>query len=299
MKKQSLSFTVGIPTYYGGPGLVKTAKSILSSKGLDKFRFIVCVDGNPLDKSIEKQLKDLGVDVIFSVEREGQVARINQIIGLTRTDLLILTQDDIKYEPDTIAKIVKAFEENLKVTMVSARLYPFPAKTFLESAIEAGVRLTHKIGDGWRNGDNFLLASGRCLVFRTDFVKKLDIPEEVINSDAYLYFENKRKGGKFLALPDAVVYNKSPQTLDEQLKQSRKFQYSLEELNNYIDINAEEEYQIPKSVALWAYLSELARNPLATIVYVAMFLYTRIAGKNMYSNAKRFWETDKSTKEVS
>lgn len=299
MKKQSLDLTVGIPTYYGGSGLVKTAKSILSSKGVGKFRFIVCVDGNPLEKEIEKELKDLGVEVVFSAKRGGQVARIKQMIGLTRTDLLILTQDDIKYEPDTLAKIVKAFEDNPHVTMVSARLYSLPAKTFFESVIEVGVRLTHKAGDNWRSGDNYLLASGRCLAFRTEFVKKLDIPEEVINSDAYFYFENKRKGGKFLALTDAVVYNKSPQTLKEQLKQSRKFQYSLEELNNYIDVNAEEEYQILKSVAPRAYLSELARSPLETIAYMAMFLYTRIAGKNMYSNAKRFWETDKSTKEVS
>jgi len=299
MKKQSLSLTVGIPTYYGGPGLVKTAKSILSSKGLDKFRFIVCVDGNPLEKEIEKQLKELGVEVVFSAKRGGQVARINQIIGLTNTDLLILTQDDIKYEPDTIAKIVKAFEENLKVTMVSARLHPLPAKTFFESVVEVGVRLTHKIGDGWRNGDNYLLSSGRCLAFRTKFIKKFKIPEEVINSDAYLYLENKRKGGKFLALTDAIVYNKSPQTLNEQLKQSRKFQYSMEELVKYVNTDLTDEYKVPKLISIPAYLEELVKHPLATIGYLSLFLYTRTQQRNMYAKAKRFWETDKSTKEAS
>jgi len=294
--KKKFNLTVGIPTYYGGQGLVKTVTSILFSKGVGKFRLIVCVDGNPLDKKIEKQLKDLGVDVIFSAERGGQVARINQMIGLTNTDLLILTQDDIKYEQDTITKIIKAFEKNPKVTMVSARLYPLPAKTYLESVIEVGARLTHKIGDNWRNGDNYLISSGRCLAFRTKFINKYKIPEEVINSDAYLYFENKRKGGKFLALTDAVVYNKSPQTLDEQLKQSRKFQYSKEELAKYANKDLSKEYKVPKLISIPAYLEELVKHPLATIGYLSLFLYTRIAGKNMYSNAKRFWETDKSTK---
>lgn len=125
------------------------------------------------------------------------------------------------------------------------------------------------------------------------------IPEEVINSDAYLYFENKRKGGTFLALPDAPVYNKSPQTLKEHLKQSRKFQYSLEELRRYIDIDQEEDYRVPKLVAFRVYLSELLRNPVIVIAYLALYFYTRTQGRNMYSGAKRFWETDVSTKRVS
>ncbi|MBU0569488.1 glycosyltransferase, partial [Patescibacteria group bacterium] len=243
MKKQS-NITVGIPTYYGGTALVKAVKSVLATKGVGKFRLIVCVDGNPLSSSVSQKLKKLGIEVVFSKQRGGQVARIKQIIGLTKTDLLILTQDDIKFEPDVIAKIIKAFEENSKVTMVGARLYPFPAKTFFESVIEVGVRLMHKIGYEWRNGDNFLLSSGRCLAFRTKFIKKFNIPEEVVNSDAYLYFENKRNGGTFKPLTDAVVYNKSPQNLKEQLKQSRKFQFSLEELTCYVDIDLSEEYKI-------------------------------------------------------
>lgn len=299
MKKALPSITVGIPTYYGGPALVKAVKSILASKGVGKLRLIVNVDGNPLAKEIEEQLKKMGVDVVFSPKRGGQVARIKQIIGLCHTDLLILTQDDIYFPPDSLVKIITAFKKKPDVTMISARLFPHPAKTFFESIIETGVRLTHKVGDLWNNGDNYLLSSGRCLAFRTKFIKTFNIPIDVINSDAHLYFENKYRRGKFLALKDAIVYNKSPQTLKEHLKQSRKFQNSSVELSKYFPRrDLTREYDPSLHLILKAYLDEFVSRPLKTTIYLLVLAYTRLAGKNMYANVKKFWETDVSTKKI-
>ena len=297
MNKQ-LSFTVGIPTYYGGPGLVKTVRSILASEGVGKFRFIVNVDGNPLQPKIEQELKSLGVEVVLAKKRGGQVARINQMIAMAKTDILVLTQDDILFEKDTLQKVVNAFRENSRVTMVSARLLPMPAKIMFEKIIEVGIHILYRIADNWKGGDNYLLSSGRLIAFRTNFAKKLHIPEEVINSDAYLYFENKRRGGRFLALKDAVVYNKSPQNLKEHLKQSRKFQYSSEELQHFLKSDLSFEYNIPHSLAIRAYISEFVHNPFYTTAYLLVFLYTRFFGRGMYTNAKRFWDTDKSTKKI-
>lgn len=298
MKKNNLIFTVGIPTYYGGLGLVEAAKSILASKNVGEFRFIVCVDGNPLEKDIEKKLVSLGVEVVFSSIRGGQVARVKQMISLTKSDLLILTQDDIRFEQDTLSKIIKTFETNPDITMIGARVLPFPAKFLFEKIVETGVSLTHHIGKSWNSGDNYLLASGRCLAFKTSFIKKFKIPEEVINSDAYLYLENKKKKGVFKYLPDAIVYNKSPQNLKEHLKQSRKFQYSLEELSKHITFDLNKEYSVPALIKLRAYFEEFIRNPFWTILYFFVFFYTRTQQKNMYSKAKRFWDTDKSTKTI-
>lgn len=296
--KNKYSLTVGIPTYYGGQGLVKAAKSVLASKNVGEFDFIVCVDGNPLDKKIEKQLNDLGVRVVFSKARGGQVARIKQMISLAKSDLLILTQDDIRFEPDTLSKIIKNFEVNHTVTMIGARVMPVRAKTYFEKIIEVGVNLTHRVGTLWNSGNNYLLSSGRCLAFRTSFIKKFQIPEEVINSDAYLYFENKKRGGLFRYLPQAVVYNKSPQNLKEHLKQSRKFQYSLEELSKHTDLGLMNEYSVPFVVKLRAYFDEFIENPFWAILYLYVFLYTRTQQKHMYSKAKRFWDTDTSTKAI-
>lgn len=292
------SFTVGIPTYYGGPSLAAAVKSIRASKGVGKFRLIVSVDGTNLKCNITRQLKQLGVEVINNKQRGGQVARLKQIISLARSQIVILTQDDIKFEPDTIAKIIKAFTDHPKVTMVNSRLHPLPAKTFLESIVEIGAKLTHVVGSAWKNGDNYLLASGRCQAFRTKFVKQFTIPENVINSDAYFYFENKQRGGKFLALEDAVIYNRSPQTLSEHLKQSRKFQISQKENQRYLKKDLSREYEIPTFIVLKSLVSLFASYPFKTVAYLLVVAYTKLFGRNMFSNAARYWDTDISTKKL-
>lgn len=298
MKNHSLTFTVAIPTYYGGFGLLKTAKSILESKNVGKFRFIVSVDGNPLQREVKNQLKKLGVEVIENKKRGGQVVRIKQNISLTKTEIVILTQDDVVFDKYAIADILNAFKENPKATMVGAKILPIPVKTFFEKIIETGIKVNYLTGKNWENGDNYLLASGRCLAFRTTQAKKLNIPNEVINSDAFLYFENKRKNGRFLAIDNAIVYNKSPQNLKEHLKQSKKFQYSQEELSKYLKIDLAKEYSVSKSLMAKVYLSEFIKNPIYTALYILIFIYTRIIGKNMYSGATRFWSTDISTKKI-
>ena len=298
MKNSSLTFTVAIPTYYGGYGLIKTAKSIINSKGVGKFRFLVSVDGNPLQGEVKNQLKKLGVEVIENKQRGGQVTRIKQNISLTKTEIVILTQDDVIFDKYAIANILNALEKNPKVTMVGAKILPIPAKTFFEKIIETGIKVNYFTGKNWENGDNYLLASGRCLAFRTTHVKKLNIPDEVINSDAFLYFENKRKNGRFLAVDTAIVYNKSPQNLKEHLKQSKKFQYSQEELSKYQKIELAKEYSVPKSLMAKVYLSEFLINPIYTSLFILIYIYTRTMGRNMYSGATRFWTTDVSTKKI-
>lgn len=298
MKNHNLTFTVAIPTYYGGFGLVKTAKSIINSKRVGKFRFIVSVDGNPLQREVKSQLRKLGVEVIENKQRGGQVTRIKQNISLSQSEIIILTQDDVIFDKYAIANILNAFKENPKATMVGAKILPTPAKTFFEKIVEIGIKINYLTGKNWENGDNYLLASGRCLAFRATQAKKLNIPDEVINSDAFLYFENKRKSGRFITVDTAIVYNKSPQNLKEHLKQSKKFQYSQEELSKYQKIELAKEYSVPKSLMVLSFLRELLKSPIYTICFMFVFVYTRLLGRNMYSGATRFWSTDVSTKKI-
>ena len=293
--KKILSLTVGIPTYHGGPALVRAAESILASEGVEKFRIIVSVDGNPLKEEISKRLRELGVDVIENTVRGGQVARIKQMIALCNTDILVLTQDDIQFEPTALAKIAKTFADYPDTTMIGARVKAAPAESLFESAVEVGVRMTHYIGDRWNNENNYLLSSGRCLAFQSYMAKQMTIPEEVINSDAYLYFENKRLGGVFRSVPEAIIYNKSPQKISEHIKQSKKFEYSQAELSRYLHIDLASEYAIPKILVIQALAKEFIAHPIAAVLYMGIHFYTKFR-KNTYANTKRFWDTDVTTK---
>ena len=232
-----LTVTVGIPTYYGGRGLVKTVKSILASTGVEPFRLIVCVDGNPLQKEVENALGALGVEIIFSQERGGQRARIKQMLDVCTTDVLILTQDDVLFSPDAIRHLLGTFESYPEATMLSGHGEPLPAKSFFESVIQIGMMISECVGKQWRGGDNYLRVGGRCLAFRAGFMRTLDIAEEVLSSDANFYFLNEKNNGVFRHVDEAVYFVRSPQTIVEHLKQSRKYQLISKEIQRDLDLD--------------------------------------------------------------
>lgn len=292
----NLSVTIGIPTYYGAPSLVHTVKSIVNSSNAPSPRIIVCVDGNPLKPKIEKQIKQLGAEVILSQQRGGQVARINQIIAMTTTDILILTQDDVRWHKHTLAKTLTAFAANADLTMAGLCELPAKATSKFERIIEVGCYTSLWIGTHWRHADNYLLASGRGLAFRTKWIKDWQLPEEVINCDAMMYFKNKFSQGTFKFLKDAPVLNPSPQTLSEHHKQARKFAISQRENQHYFKKDLSSEYQIPPVLKLRGILYSLTHWPIRTVAYLAIHIYTSIIGKNMFAHATRYWDTDISTK---
>ena len=296
MKK--LTLTIGIPTYYGGESLVKTVESILKFKNVYDFNIIVSVDGKKLDKQIYNPLKKYGVRIVENITRGGQVARINQIISMCETDIIILTQDDIIFTSSTVDEIMNGFENNPEVTMEAARVVPLKATNLIEKIIQVGVSISFTLGKNWNNGDNYFAAGGRCLAFRTDFAKHFKTPDEVLNSDTYLYFLNQKLGGKFLYVPSAIYRMRSPNKLSDHLKQSKKYQYVPREIMHYLKIDINKTQTLPKSLLIYATLKEFSKNPIITFIYWIIMFYTRIKEKGMYDNVTRFWDTDISTKKI-
>ena len=292
-----IPFTVCIPTYLGGASLVRAVESIRASEGVRSFRIIVAVDGQPLSDSVARQLRAFDVDIVCSKQRGGQVARIKQMVAMVDTELTVLTQDDIRFHKLALAHLVRAFADDQHLTMVGANVLPEPAKTLFERVVEVGVAIGHHAGKQWRGADNYLLASGRCLVLRTGALQKFVLPEEIINSDAYLYFENKRRGGTFRYHDQAIVYNKSPLRVSEHIKQAKKFDYSKAELARYFGEGIGADYVVPRRLLMSALWFEFRRRPLHTLLYGGLQLYTRLQ-PNQFIGAKRFWDTDTSTKRI-
>lgn len=293
-----LSITVAIPTCYGEKSLLRAAQSIRTSVGAGAFQLLITADSRPLTRSLKMKLKTLAIDVRENKTPGTQMHKVKQMITRTRSDIFVFTQDDVRFDPYTLAKIRHAFATDPKLTLVGTNVLPEPATTFLERVLEVGLRSVLQIGLSWHRGDNYLLANGRCMAFRTKHLRKMLIPEAVVNSDAYLYFENKRQGGKFKFLVTAKVYNQTPQLLGEHIRQSRRFRYSESELVWYFGTEVKNKYAIPEKLKIQALLQELLTQPFYTMVYLGIQLYTRITEKlgNDYKNP--LWKINLSTKRV-
>lgn len=301
MNQSPVKITIGIPTYVGGPSLVKAVESLLASSYAD-FRLIISVDGKKLAPEIKTAVtRDRRVEVIENEVRRGQVGGIRQILSLSfDQDIVIMTQDDLLFDPEMVGRIALSFAADPQVTMVTAAAMPLPASTFFERIVHAGFYMVKTIEQRWNGGDNFMNAAGRCIAFGKPMVQHVfdEIQEEVISCDAHFYFINRKFGGKFRRCEQAKYFFRSPKTLADHLKQSKKYQNVAEELFKYRHIDAAREYAIPLGLKIDAALWGLLTNPIFTVLYFGTLVYTRYHGDQTFKKATRFWDTDESTKEI-
>lgn len=290
--------TVSIPTAYGGDSLVETARSIYASESVAPFRFIIVADRTPIPEAIQKELRDMGVELYWNEKEGSQLKKIKQMIDMAKSDIFISTQDDITFPPQTMAEIVKAFKENEHLTMVGARVLPLKPETFFESIMASLIRAIDRISQHWNQGQNYLAASGRCLVFRTSHLKKFQIPENVVNTDMSLYLENKRSGGTFTRPNQAIVYIRAPQRLRDQIGPSSRFQFQKEEMTRLFGGEVTKEYHIPKGATIRGVLEEFLRHPISMGSYLFVYLYTRLRKQSAKKVSDPVWDIDMSTKQV-
>lgn len=288
--------TICIPTCYGGESLVKAVESIRNSNYEGKFRILVAADSVPISAPHKRLLKQENAELTENKIPGPQMHKVKQMLANASSEIFIFTQDDVRFDDSALNEIVNTFKKNPNLTMVGANIVPEPATTWFEKVLEVGLRGAANLGKSWRRGDNYLLANGRCMAFRTRHLQKMRIPDAVVNADAYLYFENKRKDGQFAFADKAVVYNKSPLTLKEHLRQARRFRYSKEELLGYFGNSIRSEYQIPAILRLKSVFNEFLADPINTAAYLVILAYTVMTLKTDPDARTAMWKVNFSTK---
>ena len=298
-KAKSLSLTVGITTCFGDASILNTVKSIRSSKRIRNFRFIIVSDRVKFNNAVKKEFKKYGIEHIENKNEASQIEKQKQILKIVKSDLLVLTQDDVLLDPNALAQVVLNFRKNNKLTMVSILNKPTQATNLFEDILNIGTNIANKTAKNWKNGNNYLSVIGRFMVFRTDFIKhKFRLLSEVATSDAYYYFENKRAGGKYKYLSDVYVEFKNPQNIKEHMRKSSRFQYSNMEMSHYFK-NINREYEVPYLATAEAVIDQLIQEPVKTVLYFGVFAYTRILKLKSAVVLNPIWEVDLSTKNIS
>lgn len=290
--------TVGITTCYGEASILDTVRSVRQSRGVDHFRFIIVADRVPITPNLKRGLEEYDVELIENKSEGSQFKKQKQIFALCTSDILVFTQDDVLFESSTLASIVRQFANDSRTTFVSVRNQPVQPTSLFEAALSAGTNIANRIARSWNGGDNYLSVIGRCMAFRTSWIKgHMVLRDDVVSSDAFCYFENKRNGGVYRFLPDVAVLFKNPQNMKEHIRKSSRFQYSELELSAYFG-NLHSEYAVPKRIALTAFFQEFLAHPLTTGLYVIIYVYTRCFTGDRTATLNANWEVDLSTKKV-
>lgn len=295
---KKLSLTVGITTCYGGESILETVTSIRESTGIDTFRFIIVADREPINPKIKKEFKKYGVELIENKAEGSQFKKKKQILKLCNTDLIVFTNDDVLFGQNTLMSVINEFQKNKKITLVSVHNQPMESNSMVERTINVGTNIVNRVVSSWNNGDNYLSVIGRFEATRTNWIKRyFELKDDVVSSDQYMYFENKKHGGMYKYLPTVSVYFRNPGSLNEHLRKSSRFQHSKIEMSKYFGY-ALLDYKIPRLIILNAAAREFLTNPIFFIFYIFISIYTRFFKISSKESLNPNWQVDTSTKKL-
>jgi glycosyltransferase involved in cell wall biosynthesis len=240
-----------------------------------------------------------GVHVVVQERRAGKVAAINEYLSVRdkRADVIVLSSADLRVAPDVVEKIALCLDANPNVGMVGARPAPDNEKDGTVS------RMVHVL---WELHHRVALEHpkmGELVAFRAalvDRVSELSVVDEASVEDIV-----RSKGFDLAYVPDAIVTNHGPETLEEYFEQRRRIargHYWLDFAFGYKVATMEKGSVLSKALGVFREEDAAGKRALAAAIAVevaaraAGFVDARIIGgrRNM-----RTWKPLASTKTLS
>ncbi len=231
------------------------------------------------------------VRLISQETREGKSAAINLFLQSASSDLLIIESGDTVPESDVVEKLISAFTDP-KVGASGGR--PTPVNN-TDSLMGYAVHLL------WRLHHQMALISpklGEVIAFRR-LMK--EIPAESAVDEASIEAIIKAKRLKLKYVPDAIIYNKGPETVSDFVKQRRRIQ------NGHLWLQRQQKYSVASQshqLLLQVMVKEMEAHPLQIpklIVVMMLELYCRVLGTIDYFVRKKNpfkWDIVSSTKSL-
>lgn len=294
--KKNVNLSIGIPLYNEEKNIEQLLNSLLSQKGPGfSVKEIIIVSDGSTDNSIKiiKEIKSNRIKIINHADRLGKSARLNEIFRMFLGDALVLCDGDVLIKDNLfLSKVVKSINFK-KVGLAGISALPYQPNNYFQSAIEIGCLAVNEIAAKWRKGRNYLAFKGCFLVLNRNFAKSLEISENVINDDAYLYFSAIDKGYSTAFLKDVLVYFRVPKTFSDHIKQSKRFQASKEEMQKHFNIDVNTEYKMPFTILLGAFVKYIFISPLSTGCYL---IINAISALEKSKSVESTWNIASSTK---
>jgi biofilm PGA synthesis N-glycosyltransferase PgaC len=293
---EKISCSIGITAYNEEANIGKLLKRVQDSQLdiVDLTEIIVVISGCTDDtESIVRQFaaEDPRIDLLIQEKREGKASAINLFMRHATEKVLLLSSADLLPEYDAIEKLVAPLTDP-EIGMTSCRPVPVndPA-TYMGFGVHMLWDLHHQINlHGFK--------AGEMTAFRKVFER---IPYHTAVDEASVEPVVRGQGYKVCYVPDAIVYNKGPENVDDFLRQRRRI-YA-----GHLDVQDMLGYSVSTmsgAKILKLFIKELNWHPkqfLWSWSFAGLEAYGRFLGWRDYKKGDKnhtVWEIATTTKEL-
>lgn len=290
------SVAIGVMAYNEEANIARLLDSIAEQTAADSIARIVVVASGCTDRTCEivegYARRDPRVALVAEIERAGKVSAINRFLSLAPEPILLVSGADMFYAPQTIAEITAPFSDP-DVGMVGAHPVPLNSPdTFTGFAVHLLWRLHHEVSLEQPK-------MGELIAFRNVF-RGLD--PTTLADEVQIEHGIRSVGYKVAYAPDAIVYNRGPETLREFVAQRTRW--------NAFNQQIHREHRIPISTSRAGSLARALLSYVKTdkprLDWVALTAvveaYCRMRGAlqqpELRSSKHRLWNQQASTKDV-
>lgn len=298
MKKPTI--TIGIPAYNEEANIEFLLSSLVRQKVKNAriVEIIVISDGSNDSTLIKaKTIQDPRIKVINEKTRRGTSIRQNEILKLSRGDILVLINADTLPANDLfIATLIQPLIREPRIGIAGANVHPAKPRGFFESAIVAGWEFKKYMYDRINVGKNVYNCHGIARAFSRKLYTQLHWPDG-LPEDAYSYFSCVQKSFVFSYVPRAQIMFRAPTTLVDHARQSNRFSQGTKSLERYFpkdELNRA--YAIPKFLFIKALMTYLFHEPLRFSIYLLSSFYLRLFNRMTINHVT--WDISTSSKHI-
>ena len=213
----NIAATVGITAYNEAANIAALLDCMLSQtlKRVEIGEILVVSSGSTdaTDDIVrEYEQRDWRIRLIVQEKREGKASALNLIIKQAQHDKIVICSADLQPDTHAVENLVKPLAE-ADVGMTGCRPVPVnDPDTFMGFAVHMQWNLHHYIALEETK-------AGEMIAFRRIFER---IPNSTAVDEASIEPLIRGQGYEVRYVPDAIVYNKGPETLGDFLKQRRR-----------------------------------------------------------------------------
>jgi cellulose synthase/poly-beta-1,6-N-acetylglucosamine synthase-like glycosyltransferase len=242
------------------------------------------------DVAREAATVDPRICLISQPTREGKASAMNLFIRHARCDVLVLSSADLLPAEDAIEQLVAPFADP-EIGMTACRPEPVndPA-TFMGFAAHLLWDLHHQMN---LNG----FKAGEMIAFRRVFER---IPPHTAVDEASVEPLIRGQGYGVQYVPEAVVYNKGPETVEDFLRQRRRIYAGHLEMKERLGYSVSTMSGTKIAGLLLRHMDWRPKQFFWTCRVAALEIYGRYLGRRDYRarRAHTVWEIATTTKEL-